>query len=179
MLKAEEAAREKERAEELQREIEAAGGGAFPVLQPSSVSTPSPLTSKPHKVLSLNSKTKKVTLSMASRTNPPPASSGPSAAELAADEEELEDVVSREERKSSVPPPRAITEHAQRKGTIRIWEPLRGNGAVYVPPPQKPTGDNENVHSGSGPSGQKRKNSKNKASKVSTTTTASVKNVCS
>ena len=176
VLKAEEAARETERAESQQRAIEAAGGGAFPVLQPSSVSALSPLASQPHKVLSLNSKTRKVTLSTASRTNTPPASSGPSAAELAADEEELEDVVSREERKSSVPPPRAITEHAQRKGTERRWEPLRGNGAVYVPPPRKPTGDNENVHSGSG---RKRKNGKNKASEVSTTTAASVENVCS
>jgi hypothetical protein len=161
VLKAEAEAREKARAEQLEREIEAAGGGAFPVLQLSGGSAQAHLTStQPHKVLSLNSKTKTVTLSTISRTTTP-VPSRPSAVELAAEEEDLEDVVSREERKTRVPPPKVIPEHAQRKGTERRWEPLRGIGAIYVPPPRMPKEGNENSPPGSG---KKRRQGKGKAS---------------
>ena len=163
ILKAEEETREKERAAQLQREIEAAGGGAFPVLPPSSSPALANSTPQSRKVLSLNSKTKKVTLSTISRTSASPAHSGPSAAELAAEEEELEDVVSREERTTRVPPPSAVTEHAQRKGAERRWEPVRGGGAVYVPAPQEPTAGNENVSSGSGKKSRKGKGKKTQA----------------
>ena len=174
LLKREEEAREKERVEQLQREVEAAGGGAFPVLQPSGGSPHAHLTStQPHKVLSLNSTTKTVTLSTISRkTTPVPPR--PSAAEVAAEEEEFEDVVSRAERQTRVPPPKAIPEHAQRKGTERRWEPLQGNGAIYVQPPRMPTEDNEGSLPGSS---KKRRKGKGKTSEAPNVTAESVENV--
>ncbi|KAF8317079.1 hypothetical protein DL93DRAFT_583917 [Clavulina sp. PMI_390] len=138
VLKSEADARERELAEQRDREIAAAGGGAFPVLQASAGSGASHQPSQPHKVLSLNSKTKKVMVSTTVTRTVTPPPSGPSAAERAVEEAELEDVVPLQTRQTRVGPPKVMTEHAERAGTERRWEPVRGGGAMYVQPPGQP-----------------------------------------
>lgn len=175
MLQAEADARDREREEQLQRAIEAAGGGAFPVLNahPSNsnlnIHTPQPtIPAQPRKVLSLNSKTKKATLSTISRApTPQPTAAGPSATELAAEEAELEDVVDTEERKTRVPPPKTIPEHASSKGSNeRRWENLRGGGAIYVQPPKAVRGTDATGGEASGSRTRRRKDKANANAKA-------------
>lgn len=170
VLKAEAEAREREREEQLQRALEAAGGGAFPVLQPTPHSHTSSQTAQPHKVLSLNSKTKKVIVSTTvSRTNTPPLPVGPSAAEILAEEQELEDVVLPEIRKTRVLPPKVTLVHDERRGTERRWEPVRGGGAVYVQPPSASKNDKRSDASGE----KKKRRGKGQAGGALTGATAS------
>lgn len=133
VLQQEAEARESERLENLQRELEAAGGGAFPVLHPSAQSNHE-ARNEPRKVLSLNTKTKKATITTFSRATIP--QSAAEAASTVNDEDDLADVISHAERKTRVPPPKVAPDHAERTGTERRWEPLKGGGAMYVQPPR-------------------------------------------
>lgn len=157
VLKTEADARDRAREEQLQRALESAGGGAFPVLPGSAHPTHPNQAAQPHKVLSLNAKTKKVLVSTTiSRPITPPAPS-PSAAALAAEEQELEDVISPEIRKTRVVRPTDIPEHGVKVGTERRWEPVQGGGAHYVQPPSL-----NQVPGGSSGGGRKKHRAKNK-----------------
>lgn len=124
--------KEQERLDKLQREIEAAGGGSFPILHQSAPSS-QPSRNEPRKVLSLNTKTKKAVISTFSRAPTPAASADAPRTE---GDEDVDDVVSRSERKTRVPPPKVIPDHEERNNTARRWEPLKGGGAMYVQPPR-------------------------------------------
>jgi hypothetical protein len=132
-------------AEARERAVEEAQkvAGAFPVLSVPGTTpspTPSPIVApQAHKVLSLNSKTKKVTISSYSPGSSRPASRGLSEAEV---EEEL----------VRIPPPLgADTVYAKRwVGAERPWENLRGEGAMYVPPVRVDGGMQERMEGGRG-----------------------------
>ncbi|KII87036.1 hypothetical protein PLICRDRAFT_176843 [Plicaturopsis crispa FD-325 SS-3] len=115
-LSREEDARERA-AEEARRAV-----GAFPTLAggaPTPAGAPAP--NQTHKVLSLNSKTKKVTVS--SFTKPPPRP-------VSRAEEEIEDEPDR------LPPPPSEVLYATRKpDPARPWLRLRDENVRYVPPP--------------------------------------------
>ena len=125
----EEDAREEANQERLQRELEAAGGGSFPALA-STTSVHTPLAPTTRKVLSLNSKTKKVTVSSFSPT-PRPASTHSASQSKAEDDEFAGGGLH-----PSVPCPPDQPPFAIRKGTERRWENLRGGGPLYVQPPR-------------------------------------------
>lgn len=144
---------ESERASTLASEAEAReraaeeaqkAAGAFPALSAAglaSAPTAPPITApQAHKVLSLNSKTKKVTMSSYS-----PGSSRPASRGLAC-ETEVEDEIVR------IPqPPGADVVCAKRVVSAeRPWENLRGDGAIYVPPARVDSGTQEMTERGQG-----------------------------
>ncbi|KAL1667198.1 hypothetical protein GGF50DRAFT_98267 [Schizophyllum commune] len=105
-----------------------ARAGAFPTLSGSTppLRTPSPAQNQAHKVLSLNSRTKKATV-----TTFTPAPSPPPAAKQALEEEAEPEVV-------RVPPPLSEPHHAKKKvDAQRPWKNLLGAGAQYVPQPKE------------------------------------------
>lgn len=126
---------ESELAETLAREAEARkiaaeeaqkAAGAFPVLSAKGVAPslpPPPLVApQAHKVLSLNSKTKQVTVSSYSPGPSRPVSRG-------LPEREAEDEPVR------VPPPSADVIYARKRVSAeRPWENLRGEETLYIPP---------------------------------------------
>ncbi|KAJ8694620.1 hypothetical protein PTI98_007278 [Pleurotus ostreatus] len=111
---------EQRRAEEEARQA----SGAFPTLSANpSTSSLRPSTNEPHKVLSLNSKTKKVIVSY----NSSPATSRPTSR---ADVENKEEVVRR------VPPPPAEVSYArQAPDPARPWVNLSIDPIIYLPSP--------------------------------------------
>ncbi|KAF4594354.1 hypothetical protein EYR40_009158 [Pleurotus pulmonarius] len=131
-------AEEQQRAEEEARQA----AGAFPTLSgtPSTASL-RPSTNEPHKVLSLNSKTKKVIVSY----NSTPATSRPASR---ADVENKEEVVRR------VPPPPNEVSYARRApDPARPWANLSIDPIIYLPSPSAPSGS-------SGSSSSRRKKGK-------------------
>jgi len=145
---AETLAREEESRERaLQQAREAAG--AFPTLSGASgPQQPDMLSSHPmnqtHKILSLNSKTKKVTIS----SYTPPAMSRSSSKEKVKEKQE------EEQTRVPAPPPEVFYAKAG-SDPLRPWANLRGPTVTYVPPPKS---------SASGPSssGSRRRKSKAK-----------------
>ncbi|KAL1700104.1 hypothetical protein EV121DRAFT_295500 [Schizophyllum commune] len=130
----------REEAALVRAEAEArARAGAFPTLSGSTppLRTPSPAQNQAHKVLSLNSRTKKATV-----TTFTPAPSPPPAAKQGLEEEEAEPEVVR------VPPPLSEPHHAKRKvDAQRPWKNLLGTGAQYGPQPkEKAAGSSRRGH---------------------------------
>lgn len=140
-LASEEAARQAEMTARLQAQLEAAGGGLFPTLASTShsgSSTPSSQNST-RKVLSLNSKTKKVTVSSFSPAPPRSQSATPKENE---EEEEFAGLPPR-----VGPPPEDPLAPAVRTGkNERRWQDLRGEpGPMYVQPPPEPRAEGDGM----------------------------------
>jgi Putative zinc finger motif, C2HC5-type len=135
-------AREAEARKQAEKEAQKAAG-AFPVLSVSGMAsslTPPPIAvPEAHKVLSLNSKTKKVIVSSYLPGSSRPASRGLYEAEA---EDEVVHVLR---------PSGADVVYA--KGFVskeRPWENLRGEGATYVPPARVDSGPQEKTEGGQG-----------------------------
>ena len=145
-------AREAEARERAAEEAQKASG-AFPLLSAAIVSpspTPPPIVApQAHKVLSLNSKTKKITISSYSPSSSRPASRGLS-------EKEVEDEPVRIPRPSGVD----VDYVKRRVGAERPWEDLRGAGATYIPPARVDGGTQEKSE---GTKGSRRRRGKGKA----------------
>ncbi len=139
MLQKEADAREAALEEQRQREAEAAGGGSFPILSATAASRynvnihtpPRQAPSEPRKVLSLNSKTKRVMVSSFS----PAARSLPVGSVSHSDVEE-EDEFSSEAVPPRVPLPPDEPSFVSRRGTERRWQNLHTEGYMYVEAPQ-------------------------------------------
>ncbi|KAL1744326.1 hypothetical protein HDZ31DRAFT_38979 [Schizophyllum fasciatum] len=118
----------REEAAQLRAEQEArARAGAFPTLSGAAppLRTPSPAQNQAHKVLSLNSRTKKATVTTFTPTPPPPPGQQQQ-------QEEAEPEVVR------VPPPPSEPHHVKRKPDVqRPWKNMLGDGARYIPPPKE------------------------------------------
>lgn len=143
--------REAEARERAAEEVQKAAG-AFPVLSVAGIVPPTPppiVAPQAHKVLSLNSKTKKVTISSYSPGSSRPASRGLS-------EPEADDDLVR------IPKPLGadVVVYAKRSvGTERPWENLRVEGAIYVPPARVDGGTPEKTEA----QGSRRRRGKGKA----------------
>jgi hypothetical protein len=110
--------------------------GASPSPTPPIVAPPQ---TQAHKVLSLNSKTKKVTVSSYSPVSSRPASRGPP--EMEADREP-----------DRIPPPLGaeVVCAKRRVGVERPWENLSGEPVIYMPPARVDVETQEGVEGGKG-----------------------------
>ncbi|KAJ7904633.1 hypothetical protein B0H14DRAFT_2312648, partial [Mycena olivaceomarginata] len=108
-------------AEEARRAV-----GAFPTLGNTTPSRlpPAPAAPQTRTVMSLNSKTKKVTVS--SFSTPSPSSSRPVSRAESIDEEPV---------RVHAPPTEVPFAAAAKQDPLRPWKDLSGGGAVYIPPP--------------------------------------------
>ncbi|TRM63027.1 hypothetical protein BD626DRAFT_497358 [Schizophyllum amplum] len=126
------ATRAREEAAVVRAEQEArARAGAFPTLSGAAppMRTPSPAQNQAHKVLSLNSRTKKATVTTFTPAPPPP----PPAQQQQEAPAEPEPV--------RVPPPPSEPHYSRKKADPqRPWKNLMGEGARYVPPPKEREG---------------------------------------
>ena len=145
--------------EERQRAIEQAraAAGAFPTLAASASGVPpstasDALTAHPtnqtHKVLSLNSKTKKITVASYH--------SSPVASRSASRESNRKDEV-KPDTKRVPPPPTEVPFAKERRDHGKSWANLKGGVVTYVPPPQSGAG---------GSSGEPKKRGKGKGKGV-------------
>jgi hypothetical protein len=150
VLAKEAAQREAERLRRQEIEATASGGGAFPVLPGTRISATTPSSSTGGKVLSLNSKTRKVTVTpLISPARTPPPKTRP-------DEVESEQSAA----KIAVSPPSDQIDHfpSNALDPNRKWKDLRGEGLMYLAAP-KPT-DRSRGAEGSKSGGRRRRKGK-------------------